>query len=158
MGNEKKLRFSNKSHCWLESSLIESEAFRNLSGKAAIVFLIRFHQKAFRKTLKKKSKVFKNYLISNNGKIIFTEAEAIELGFTSSSTYQVIIKELVTEKGFIDIAEPANWYSKQPAKFSISERWRKYGTPEYKRVEIPRRLPKGLGFQKKQKTLRQSEA
>ena len=99
MGDFKKRRFSNKSHCWLESSLIESEAFRELSirGKTgAIVCLIRFHQKAYRKTLKKKSKSFKDYQISNQGQIIFTPAEVKELGFSSSSTYQNIIKELVT--------------------------------------------------------------
>jgi hypothetical protein len=32
----------------LEPDLIESDAFRDLSGKAAILVLIRFHQKAHR--------------------------------------------------------------------------------------------------------------
>ncbi len=56
------------------------------------------------------------------------------------------------EKGFIDVAEPGDWYRNEPTKFSISQRWKKYGTPDYKRVELPRRLPDSVGFQKKNKT------
>ena len=136
----------------LDPAIIESDAFLNLSGKAAIVFLIRFHQKAHRKRMTKKKRGLKNLVITNNGEIIFTHSEAVELGFKSSETFFRVIRELVEEKGFIDVAESGHWYEKKPTKYSISQRWKRYGTSDYEKVEIPRALPKGKGFQK-QKSL-----
>jgi hypothetical protein len=136
----------------LTPDLIESDAFLNLSGKAAMLCLIRFHQKAYKKNVKPKRGGAKQQLITNNGEIIFTYAEAKELGIKSSQTFYKVTRELVEEKGFIDISEPGNWYEKEPSKFAISYRWKRYGTSEYEKFEIPRMLPKGLGF-KKQKTL-----
>jgi hypothetical protein len=149
--NSKK-KFRNKSHCWLTSDLIESDAFLSLSGKAAMLCLIRFHQKAYKKKVQPKRGGAKHQVITNNGEIIFTYAEAVELGIKSSQTFYKVIRELVEDKGFIDISESGNWYQKEPNKFAISYRWQRYGSSEYERVEIPRNLPKGLGF-KKQKTL-----
>jgi hypothetical protein len=149
--NNKK-KFRNKSNCWLTSDLIESDAFLSLSGKAAMLCVIRFHQKAYKKNEKRKQGGAKEPRITNNGEIIFTYAEAFELGIKSSQTFHKVIRELVEDKGFIDISESGNWYQKEPNRFAISYRWKRYGTPEYEKVEIPRSLPKGLGFQK-QKTL-----
>ena len=136
----------------LELALIESNAFLNLSGKAALVCLIRFHQKAYKKRQSRKKRGMKDLVITNNGEIVFTYAEARELGIKSTDTFHRVIRELVEGKGFIDIAEFGNWYEKKPTKFSISERWKKYGTIDYERTEIPRILPRGKGF-KKQKSL-----
>lgn len=132
----------------LAPDLIESEAFKNLSGKWAVVVLIRFHQKAYRKNAKKGKKGMWNQVITNNGEIIFTYGEAKELGIKSSSTFCTVIRELVEDKGFISIAEPGNWYEQKSSKYSIVERWKKFGTPEYQKEIVPRSLPKGLGFQK----------
>jgi hypothetical protein len=141
-------KFRNKSSCWLTPDLIESEAFLNLSGKAAMLCVIRFHQKAFKKKIKPKRGGSKETIITNNGEIIFTYAEAKELGIRSSRTFYRVIRELVEDKGFVDIEEHGGWYGKQPNKFSISYRWRKYGTGEYKKMEVPRILPSGIGFKK----------
>jgi hypothetical protein len=143
-----KRKFRNKSHCWLTSDLIESDAFLSLSGKAAMLCLIRFHQKAYKKNVKRKRGGAKEPQITNNGEIIFTYAEAKELGIKSSQTFYRVIRELVKYKGFIDIAKFGNWYQKEPNRFAISYRWKRYGTPEYEEVEILRSLPKGLGFKK----------
>ena len=132
----------------LAPDLIESEAYKNLSGKWALVVLIRFHQKAYRKNARKGKKGLRNQIITNNGEIIFTYAEAREMGIKSSGTFYMVIRELVEDKGFISIAEHGNWYQQKPAKYSIVERWKKYGTPEYQKEIVPRILPKGLGFQK----------
>ena len=110
--------------------------------------VIRFHQKTFKKKIKRKRGGSKETIITNNGEIIFTYAEAKELGIRSSRTFNRVIRELVEDKGFIDLAEYGSWYGKQPNKFSISYRWRKYGTDEYEKIEIPRILPSGIGFQK----------
>ena len=136
----------------LESALIESDAFLNLSGKATMLCLIRFHQKAYKKRVGGRKRGSKELQITNNGEIIFTYAEARELGIKSSETFNRVIRELVVDKGFINIEELGNWYQKKSTKFAISERWRRYGTDEYEKVEIERILPKGIGF-KKQNTL-----
>ena len=132
----------------LEPSLIESEAFRDLSGKAAIVTLIRFHQKAYKKRKDGKKRGLKNLVVTNNGEIIFTYGEAKELGIRSTQTFQRVLKELIEDKGFIDIAYRGNYYENEPSKYSISGRWKRYGTSQYKKVKIPRILPKGIGFKK----------
>ena len=101
-------RFKNRSSCWLTPDLIESEAFLSLSGKAAMLCLIRFHQKAYKK--KTKSKKRGVYVITNNGEIQFTHGEAKELGIKPSRTFYSVIHELVEDKGFIDISEYGSWY------------------------------------------------
>ena len=70
------------------------------------------------------------------------------MGIKSDHTFHKVIRELVEDKGFIDIEEQGNWYEGKPTQFAISRRWKRYGSPDYKKVEIPRQLPKGLGFQK----------
>lgn len=144
-------KFRNRSFCRLDPAIIESNAFMDLSGKAAHICLIRFHQKTYRKWTNGRKRSEKNLIITNNGEIIFTYAEAKELGIRSTQTFNRVIRELVEEKGFIDISERGNWYRKEPTKFAISDRWKHYGTPNFKRVEIPRLSPKGKGFQKNKK-------
>jgi hypothetical protein len=129
----------------LEADLIESKAFLSLSGKAAMLTLIRFYQKAHRKRTKGKSKSPGRMTITNNGQIIFTYAEAKELGI-SRKTFFRVLRELVEEKGFIDVTSQG-YYQGEPTRFAISQRWKRYGTDSYERVQIGRVLPKGMGFQ-----------
>lgn len=138
--------------------LIESKAVENLSGKTALLFLIRFYQKAHRKRIKgKRGGGYDRYIITNNGEITFTYSEAAEFEIKSPNTFYRVIRELVEKKGFLDISEPGNWYGKQPTKFALSDRWRKYGTPDYEAKKIPRLLPKGKGFRSKLATMDSSE-
>jgi hypothetical protein len=134
----------------LEPDLIESDAVRNLSGKAAMHVLIRFHQKAHRKNPSRKKQGIQKMIITNNGEIVFTYAEARELGISSSRTFWKVCRELV-EKGFIDLTEFPNWLEKEPAKWAISTRWKWYGTERFEPATIERILPPGVGFQKKTK-------
>ncbi|MCJ7540844.1 MAG: hypothetical protein MUO88_14405 [Desulfobacterales bacterium] len=144
-----KRKFHNKSYCMLEPSLIESEAFEDLSGKAAMLVLIRFHQKAYKKRRDGKKRGLKELMITNNGEIIFTYAEAKELGIRSTQTFHRVLGELIEGKGFIDVNYRGGYYHNDPSKYSISGRWKRYGTPQYEKVEIPRVLPKGIGFKEK---------
>ncbi len=110
--------------------------------------VIRFHQKAYRKNASKKKKGFKGLVITNQGQIIFTYGEARELGMESTETFHRVLKELVEDKGFIDIESRGDYIDNEPTRFRISDRWREYGTKNYKAAKMPRVLPKGLGFQK----------
>ena len=134
----------------LEPDLIESDALRDLSGKAALLVLIRFHQKAWKKKTKRSKQHIQKYEITNNGEIVFTYSEARELGIKSTGTFWKVCRELV-EKGFIDLVEYPNWMEKQPAKWAISTRWKWYGTDRSEPATIERILPPGVGFQKKEK-------
>ena len=132
----------------LEPSLIESEAFRDLSGKAAMLVLIRFHQKAYKKRRDGKKRGLKDLVVTNNGEIVFTYGEAKELGIKSTQTFHRVLRELIEEKGFIDVDYRGGYYHNDPSKYSISGRWKRYGTSQYEKVKIPRILPKGIGFKK----------
>jgi hypothetical protein len=144
----KKRKFRNKSFCMLEPALIESQAFEDLSGKAAMLVLIRFHQKAYKKRKDGKKRGLKELVITNQGEIIFTYGEARELGIKSTQTFHRVLKELIEDKGFIDLEYRGGYYHNDPSKFSISGRWKRYGTSQYERVKVPRILPKGIGFKK----------
>lgn len=85
------------------------------------------------------------YIITNNGEIVFTYAEAKELGI-SKATFFRIIRQLVEERGFIDVAE-RGYQQRQVNKFAISQRWKRYGTDQYEYVTIDRVQPRGMGFQ-----------
>jgi hypothetical protein len=122
----------------------------DLSGKAAMHVLIRFHQKAYRRKTKRSKQAIQKYEITNNGEIVFTYAEVRELGIKSSKTFWKVCRELV-EKGFIDLAEHPIWLEKKPAKWAISNRWKWYGTKRFESATIERILPPGVGFQKKTK-------
>jgi len=43
-----------------------------------------------------------------------------DLGIKSTRNFHRVIRELVEDKGFIDIVEPGNWYQRKPTKYSIS--------------------------------------
>jgi hypothetical protein len=148
---KKKRKFHVGSYCMLSCHVIESDAFRELSGGAAYRILIRFYQKIHRHRPKRKPIKDPDKLkMTNDGEITLTYAEAGEFGL-SEKTYNRVLHELVEDKGFIDIAECGNWYHRQPTRFAVSDRWKHYGTPQYKRVKMPRGLPRGLGFKRQSK-------
>ncbi len=138
-------KFPNGSYAMLPPQLIESEVFQRLSRKENWV-LIRFYQKIKRKPRRKLKPDLPISDIINNGEIIFTYAEAQENG-VSPSTFNRAIKKLV-EFGFIDIASQGNTFTDTPNYYSISDRWKKYGQSDFKKIKKKRSLPLGLGFQK----------
>jgi len=113
-----------KRDIYLSWEYMDSEAFRRLSGKAKIVVL-RFLQKRSWKGKGKKT----TYCNTN---LAFTYEEAEELGI-KRSRFCDIIKELV-EFGFIDIEHQGNGLSKDYSIYAVSDRWKYYGTPNFKHV------------------------
>lgn len=142
--NPKAQKYKNGRYVMLPPELIESELFRKLSAKEIWV-LIRFYQKIERQPSKGRTAKLRINEILNNGQIKFPYSEAVHFG-VSRTTFSKIIEKFV-KLGFIDIAEQGGHYGQTPTKFSILDRWRVYGTSDFKEVKKKRVLQRGVGFQ-----------
>lgn len=120
---------SKNANIWFEKCLIESKAFVALKTATAHKALALFFTK--RQVTKRKGSR-NQWDITNNGEITFTYREAKrKLSIKSDKTFRRAIDEL-RDKGFIDIAASGYGLYKSSNLYSISERWKLYGTPEYK--------------------------
>ena len=126
----KKSKYTLKRNIFIESEMLDSEVFKKLSGKAKNV-LLRFLQK---RTWNGKGKK-KKYI---NSGLVFTYTEANELGI-STSQFHTITKKLY-ENGFIDIDHQGGGLARDYSRYSMSERWRDYGTVNFKLVTKKRTL------------------
>jgi hypothetical protein len=119
-----------------------SESFHCLSA-SAIKTLMRCLQK--RKWDKIKVHGKKQIIYTDEG-FTFPYAEAVALKIAGVTQYWKNLRKLV-EVGFLDVVHRGGWYRKYEKQndysvYKISERWRKYGTPEFVKVEMPKVLPK----------------
>ncbi len=129
----------------LDQRLLKSKAYRSLKTPTAYFVFGIFMTK--RQLVKVGRRGKEQWDVANNGEITFTYKEAKEKYCISSGAFRDAIDEL-REKGFIDIAATGMGVHKVTTFFSISERWKQYGTPEY---EKPKPRPKGpinRGFKK----------
>ena len=87
-------------------------------------------------------------MCTNNGQIEFTYSEALKKGYSRRS-FRDALDQLI-ERGFIDIAHlgSGGWKGDKNL-YSISDRWRDFGTDDFKPMERPKDRRKGIGFQKK---------
>ena len=134
---------------YITRELLNSPAYRSLSRVALLIYQ-DFLAKRIMKPVKRNKK--KYWIIENNGKIIYPYSEAVEKGFTRAQ-FRNAIDEL-QQKGFIDITHQGKG-GRKPARgtgdvsmYMIDERWRDYGTMEFKPPRNPRRKDKrsGRGF------------
>ena len=94
----------------------------------------------------KGSKEWTNY---NNGEIVFSYAEAIDkdkFKFTRPKFRRAL--DNLIKFGFIDINHHGGGMVKDMTTYYISERWKDYGTPEFKEQFRPKDT-RGLGFTSK---------
>ena len=70
------------------------------------------------------------FIITNNGELIFTYAEALDKFKISRSTFCRSISQLVA-LGFIDIHHCGGGMMKDCSKYGISERWLNYGADAF---------------------------
>lgn len=120
-----------------------SPAFRKLSATSTFV-LFEFLYRRKMTQIPAKSGRSKEWVISNNGELIFTYAEAEKNFNISRSTFCRSIDQLV-QLGFIDIAHHGGGMMKDCSKYGISDRWESYGKKEF----IDKKRPKDtreLGF------------
>jgi hypothetical protein len=128
-----------------EQRLLKSKAYRSLRKPTSYFVFAIFMTK--RQLAKVGRQGRKHWEITNNGEIEFTYPEAkIEYGI-SSGAFRDAIDEL-REKGFIDIAATGMGVHKVKNLYSISDRWKLYGTPEYEPPKPRSKKPINRGFQK----------
>jgi len=82
----------------------------------------------------------------NNGELEFTYIEAKDKYGITASRFTRSIDELV-EKGFLDVTNPGGGVHKMKTLYGISERWRAYDTPGFKKIGRPERRFK-CGFRR----------
>ena len=134
---------------YLEKEMLDSPIYRSLSRVAMLVYQ-DFLGKRFMDRGKGDKRNF--WIITNNGKISFPYSEAEKMGY-SRQQFRDAIDELQW-KGFIDIKHQGKG-GRKPAKgtgdmttYWIDDRWKDYGTDEFKPPRNPRKKDtrKGRGF------------
>ena len=126
----------------IERELIKSEAFRSLNGPAIIV-LLDFMMKVRKKPVKHHGE--KRWMILNNGELQYSYAEAQGKGITRPR-FTRALDDLINH-GFIDIAHSGSGGKKGDLSlYSISERWRAYGTDKFIPATRPKDTRGGRGF------------
>lgn len=130
---------------FIEQRLLKSKAYRGLRTPTAYFVLGIFWTKRQMTRVGRSGK--KQWVIANNGEIVFTYEEAKTKYGISYGAFRRAIDELL-DKGFIDIAESGAGLHKSANLYSISERWKLYGTEKYKTPKPRPRTPINKGFQK----------
>ena len=129
----------------VDRALYNSQAYIELPSTAAKVlpwFLAR------RQMVKTGRSGHKKWEIGNDGEIVFPYAEAEKkFGITRPTTFRNALDQLI-QFGFIDINHHGGGMVKDANTYFISNRWEKYGTPEFIKKNR-RKDTRGLGFTKK---------
>jgi len=131
---------------YITREMLESEAYRSLS-RCAILIYQDFLAKREMVPIKRNRK--KVWVINNNGEIIYPYSEAEEKGF-SSDQFRNGIDEL-QQKGLIDITHQDKG-GRRPtkgagdvSKYWIDDRWKDYGTEDFRPPRNPRKKDKRKG-------------
>ena len=116
-----------------------SQAFMELSA-SGIRVLMRCLQK--RKWSKVKIRGTKQIIYNNDG-FIFPYVEADFLHIKTTQFWKNIKKLIAV--GFLEIVHQGGWYQKNEKEkdysvYRLSDRWKKYGTQEFNKIEKPRVL------------------
>lgn len=150
-GNYEGVRLPEDKGVRIPKAMIKSKALRELSGRAIYVLLIFYYKRVMKLVPKLNAKKGKEYICINNGNITFYYSEAQKKYRISRKTFSRIIDELV-EFGFIDIARAGIGYGRIPTLYSISERWRKFGTQEFEKAKRTKQvLFRGVNSARKKK-------
>ena len=129
---------------WFDRTLLESKAFMAIRTATAHKVLAIFFTK--RQYTKSGRKGYEQWINTNNGEIVFTYKDAEKYGI-SAGAFRRAIDEL-REKGFIDIAASGQGVHKVTNLYSISNRWKHYGTDDYEPPKVRRKGSICRGFQK----------
>ena len=126
-----------------ERQLLNSSAFIKLPGTASKVLFWFLARRQYVSDKVKGSMQWTNY---NNGEIVFSYAEAIDKDKfkLTRPRFRRAIDNLI-KFGFIDINHHGGGMAKDMTTYYISDRWRDYGTPDFKE-KSRRKDTRGLGY------------
>ena len=133
---------SKNKNFWIEHEMILSPAFHKLNGRAKDVLFFFLTRRQWERAGRKGK-----WYTTNNGEIVFPYKEAKDRFKIPKSSFARAIDSLI-EYGFIDIAHLGGGLIGDCTKYSISDRWRNYGTDDFinkKRKKDTR----GFGFTSK---------
>ncbi|MBT6296799.1 MAG: hypothetical protein HOJ14_09600 [Nitrospina sp.] len=139
-----KFKYNRSPFVLIERELLNSSAFIELPKTASKVFLWFLARRQFVGYKVKGSKEWSNY---NNGEIVFSYPEAETKFKLSRPRFSRALTALI-EYGFIDINHHGGGMIKDMTTYYISDRWRDYGTLDFKE-KTRRKDIRGLGFTKK---------
>ncbi len=109
-----------------------SDAWLSLGGIAPQVYLLFLCKRRMEKTGKKGHQ---RNICTNGRELVFTYQEAKESYELTQPRFRRAIDDLIS-KGLIDVVRSAGGLFKEVTLYGLSERWRKYGTPQFE--EAPR--------------------
>ena len=130
--NAQKFKERKRSDLYISREVINSMAFKQLTGSAIRVYLSFLEKRVMRpyKTTSRSRPGRGCWAIENNGELQFTYREAQEKYGIPFATFRRAIDQLI-EVGLIDITHQGTGIQKDVSLFGISERWRLYGTDEF---------------------------
>jgi hypothetical protein len=139
--NKGKKDYRLRRKVWIEPEMMESEAFKSLTGTQMWI-LLRFLQKVTWTNTKVGGQKIRVY---DKKGLMFTYREAQHFGI-SDSTFNRAVGELVA-KGFIDVEHQGGFYGRDCSRYRLSDRWKQYGTQDFIEVRKGRVLQSGLDVQ-----------
>jgi len=126
-------RRSRKWHTWIEYELLHSEAYSSIQYAPSVKVLNWIFEK--RKARRTNSR--KNRYVEVNEPFSFTYEEGKRRGLTHKQ-FGRAIRELF-DRGFIDLKKQGSGMHKDFSLYRFSNRWKKYGTPDFEHKEFPKR-------------------
>jgi hypothetical protein len=120
-----------------EFSLLHGQAFRSLKRITTVKAFFYFLEKRVVKVDKRK-RGDKRFQVQHDAEIKFSYKEAEQRGLTRKRFAQAI-RDL-HETGFIDVIYRGSGSLKDSSTYRLSERWRRFDTPDFKAQDIPLRL------------------
>lgn len=127
--NKKRRKRKNKidgEFTYLENKLTDSAPWKNLPIRACYLYF----------------EIRKKWAGRDRARIVFTHREARE--FMTENTFKKHRNKLV-KNGFIDVVDRGGLWG-QKAIFALSNRWKKWGTKDFKEVDLKKIFPKREHF------------
>ena len=129
--------YKKKSQTWsirISYQILHSQAYKEISYCPALKLLTWFYEKI--KVLVNKGRRGKHRYQVIDGDISFTYLEAKLRGLSCQQTSKGL-REL-HRLGFIDIKQPGSALRGDWTRYSISDRWKHFGTDQFQNIEFPR--------------------
>ena len=131
-------KYLEKTKKWnirMSHELLHSRAYTELSYAPSLKLLNWFYEKIEIKVNRRKRGA-ERYKFVNNGDIDFEYLEAKFRGLSHQQFRRALLD--LHKYGFIEVARPGSVLKEMCTLYSLSDRWKKYGTSEFEDKEYPK--------------------